>query len=348
MVLLASLVHVLCLSGQNKDMKRLEKEWKFEEQTAKRVKREPRSTKSLNTQDEPLLKVLSFADDIDNKADSNGEFTSATLKKANLPESFTICWAFMVDAWTTDFVSVDVFYILKEDGSQWGYVHFYAAPTYTNYEVHLGPSEFAFQTESVFFPLQWTRVCLALETPIGRATLVVDGQVLGEAEYEKEKDKDRPTNLSLLLGHGTVYEWVGKTTDLNIFSYALPAEKMEGITTAGARNCGAAGDFVSWENTEWSLHSKAKIVEVKEQTEGPCRRESKLNVFTAEFKSHQDCMHHCQKIAGGQSPPVGSLDEWKRFTGEIDLITPDRSKLAWMWLSTTEGDAGNQLGRPPH
>ena len=347
LVLSATIVSVLF--GLNKDMKRLDMELDFEERTAKSVKREPRSTDSQSTQDEPLLKVLSFSDDIDNKADSNGEFTSATLEKANLPESFTICWAFMVDAWTTDFVSVDVFYILKDDGSrQWGYVHIYAAPTYTNYAVHLGNSEFAFRTFALFFPLQWTRVCLSLETPVGRATLVVDGQVLGEAEYETEEDKFRPANLSLLLGHSPVYEWVGKTTELNMFSSALPAEKMERMTRAGEGDCGAAGDFVSWQNTEWSLHSKAKIVEVNEKTEGPCRRESKLNVFTAEFKDHQDCMHHCQKIAGGRSPPVGSLDEWENFTSEIDLITPDRSKLPWMWLSATEGDRGNKLGKPPH
>ena len=47
------------------------------------------------------LKVLDFSADNDGKADSNGEYTSATLVVPNVNESFTICSAYMVDVWTT-------------------------------------------------------------------------------------------------------------------------------------------------------------------------------------------------------------------------------------------------------
>ena len=47
------------------------------------------------------LKVLDFSSDNDDEPDSNGELTSASLVGAALPESFTICSSFMVEAWTT-------------------------------------------------------------------------------------------------------------------------------------------------------------------------------------------------------------------------------------------------------
>ena len=67
-------------------------------------------------------------------------------------------------------------------------------------------------------------------------------------------------------------------------------------TKAGEEVCGAPGDLVNWEEAEWTLHSQAKVIEVDREWEGPCRRESQVQVFTAEFLWHHDCMQHCQKI----------------------------------------------------
>ena len=66
------------------------------------------------------MKVLDFSADNDQKPDSNGEFTGATLNAGFLPESFTICTAIMVQAWTTDFSSADMFTMLDDDGYAWG------------------------------------------------------------------------------------------------------------------------------------------------------------------------------------------------------------------------------------
>ena len=75
----------------------------------------------------------------------------------------------------------------------------------------------------------------------------------------------------------------------------------------------------------------------------PCRRESQVHIFTAAnnyagFDWHNDCMHHCQKIANGRSPPVNTKEEWESLTREVDLITPDRHVFNGIWLSATEGD----------
>ena len=79
----------------------------------------------------PMLKVFDFSADNDHEPDSNGEFTSASLKAGFLPESFTICSAIMVDAWTTVFSSAEMFILLNVNGDQWGYVSLYAATGYT-------------------------------------------------------------------------------------------------------------------------------------------------------------------------------------------------------------------------
>ena len=47
----------------------------------------------------PPLKVLDFSLDGDWKPDANNSFTHASLQKENLPSSFTICCAFMVEKW---------------------------------------------------------------------------------------------------------------------------------------------------------------------------------------------------------------------------------------------------------
>merc|ERR1711989_232478 len=97
-----------------------------------------------------------------------------------------------------------------------------------------------------------------------------------------------------------------KSANLNVFKSALPVERMIRMTRAGEEECGAPGDLVSWEEAGWTLHSQAKMVEVDREWEGSCRKESQVQVFTADFKYHQDCMLHCRKFGKGRSPPVNT------------------------------------------
>ena len=48
----------------------------------------------------PPLKALDFSLDNDGEPDKNKSYTHASLQKENLPSSFTICTAFMVERWT--------------------------------------------------------------------------------------------------------------------------------------------------------------------------------------------------------------------------------------------------------
>ena len=59
-------------------------------------------------------RVLDFSADNDFKPDTKGEYTGATLDAGALPESFTICSAFMVEEWTSDYQTADMFTLFSE------------------------------------------------------------------------------------------------------------------------------------------------------------------------------------------------------------------------------------------
>ena len=303
----------------------------------------------------PMLKVLDFSADNDQKPDSNGEYTGATLDTSlSLPESFTICSAFMVEVWHTVFTSARMFTLLNDYGDIWGGIVMWEGYKFTSYYVDMynDTATLRAQFKTQFFPLQWTRACFSLDSAGSQITLVVDGQLLGEADYRREEDKDRPTKLSLRLGSlirpTDSQEYSGRTTDFNVFNSALPPEVMIDLTQAGGKKCGASGDLVSWEEAEWTLHSQARVIEVDREWKGPCRRESKVQVFTADFKYHPDCMEHCKKIKDGRVPPVNTEQDWENLKREVDLVTEDRSNLPMMWLSTTKGDIDRKLATLDH
>ena len=102
---------------------------------------------------EQNMRVLDFSRDNDNLPD-NGEYTFAFLNAGTLPESFTICSAFMVNSWNTHYTEAYMFELLDDERDMWGYIMMYAAGSYTEYDVGLGPVFFSKQIETVFFPLQ--------------------------------------------------------------------------------------------------------------------------------------------------------------------------------------------------
>ena len=64
------------------------------------------------------LKALDFSLDNDWEPDENKSYTHASLWKENLPSSFTICTAFMVEAWT-EYVDSMLFVLCDDKGKIW-------------------------------------------------------------------------------------------------------------------------------------------------------------------------------------------------------------------------------------
>ena len=210
-----------------------------------------------------------------------------------------------------------------------GIIH--AADSYTKYDFFVGKGKrIGVNTASKWFPLTWTRVCVSFDTVSFTVTIVIDGKVMYEKvrQEDMEKDVNRPINLNITLGYkvdkwGYSEENTGQYSHLNIFSSPLSLKRMVAMTTAGSEECGAPGDFLSWEEADWQILSQARMVSVDEQEEGPCRRESVMHVFTANFNDHSQCMHHCQKLGKGRSPPVRTLQELETLQTEVQAITPN-------------------------
>ena len=85
-----------------------------------------------------MSKFLDFLADDDHEPDSN----SATLEAGPLPESFTICPAFMVEAWITEFVSAKMFKILDNRKGSFGSINLVVSPFYTQDKVRLDQGRF--------------------------------------------------------------------------------------------------------------------------------------------------------------------------------------------------------------
>ena len=104
--------------------------------------------------------------------------------------------------------------------------------------------------------------------------LMVNGNKLGEKIVVV---KEKPNKLVMVLSWGgNDIESPGKITNVNIFS--KPLSNMTQLTDAGTDPCGAAGDYLNWEEADWILRSKARFIMV-DSARGPCRRESKLHVY---------------------------------------------------------------------
>ena len=290
-----------------------------------------------------LIKVIDVSDDDDQEPDTEGEYTGASLTKPGMPPDFTVCGAFR----TEDSSASPSFFTWKADDgatySKWGYIYMNALATGTVYEIVFGNVKqfVTVKLEKVFFPFDWVRFCASLNTLSENLVLVVDGTLqLEERLLIKEDDyQPRPTDLKMTVGYaieegGYANEFTGQYSNLNIFSEALPTEKMEAMTQAGSPECGAPGDYLSWEEADWQLHSRAKIA-MLEEGDGPCKKASLLHIYTGEFIYHSDCMEHCQKLGKGRSPPIRTGQELETLRAEMRAITEDTEKLPNVWLSLT-------------
>ena len=313
----------------------------------------------------PPLKALDFSLDNDQEADKNGSYTKATIQKEDLPSSFTICTAFTVEAWAGGSENSKLF-VLTDDKQEetWLFAEIYATDTYTEFSFKFKDSQYFLAFSDVlFYPLQWTRVCFSLSADTvsnnSTVTMVADGQKWIEESWLVT---NKPDDLTLVLGLLTVTskssERPGRTTDLNIFSSALPVEEMILQTSPGAQECGLGGDYLNWENSFvenlWNLSSKARWMDLDGDLENPCAAKSTLNIFSMkEYIWVYECMDHCKKL-GGHPPPVKTKREWEYFLEEVEALSPDPSPLSnKICLSATEGidvmgDDGEALGELSH
>ena len=197
----------------------------------------------------------------------------------------------------------------------------------------------------MFFPHQWVHSCLAIHGNTGRIQWVVDGHLVEDKQFDSWREglaEKLPKNLTgrLLLGiEGGYSQWLSvkqKMTHLNIFSSLLSIESMKSITRGGGQDCGRPGDFLAWQNMEWSLHGESLIESL--DPEEPCEEEPMFNLYNAYFLSMKDCMQHCEKL-GTRAPPVVTQEQWDQIQGFMDKELYQKghgNKVYGIWLPITD------------
>ena len=207
----------------------------------------------------------------------------------------------------------------------------------------------------IFFPQSWVRACISLDTKTGIARIVVDGKVLENAAHPRLKNlADKMlTNFTMKLGNNAGINAI--FSNLNMFSQPPSLERMVAMTTSGSSECGAEGDFLNWDEAEWSLSDKwasgawadwvlvinSSKVEELDWISGPCWRETRIRVYQIDNAHDQKyCMNHCKKIANGRSPSVVTEEDWKWLIKEVESISTRNQDHCHLWLAATEGNSG--------
>ena len=278
-----------------------------------------------------------------------------------MPQDYTICAAYMEEK-TLNF-PINLFTLTvgtEYSGSfHWAFVQINPTKEYTKFILEFDNVHFEVVSPFVLFPLTWIHVCVSVDTVLQKVKLVVDGRLLDERVDPMTRVKGlwKPSFFNIRLGDWGGYnvENSGMISMVNIFALPLSSESMVSMTQAGNDDCGAHGDYVNWEKSDWQLHSMARfqIFEVG-QKEDACRKESEVTVYPAGFKYHSaatnidrqgGCMEHCQKIGKGRSPSMQTLDNWKWLEDEVKAITPTQPLNAepypwpyptYMWLAITD------------
>jgi hypothetical protein len=161
-----------------------------------------------------MINVIDLSADSDGYKDSNGETHASMTRdpKQSLPPAFTVCIAFMVEAWLDTYVDY-MFNMLGADGEYWLFLGFDSETTFTDFNVDVGYNSFIVPHKGpVLFPHQWTRACLSVDPgpgKTGRIRLVVDGQLLDDRVHEDmdgwQGASSYPTNVTMMLGSGLFY-----------------------------------------------------------------------------------------------------------------------------------------------
>ena len=126
-------------------------------------------------------------------------------------------------------------------------------------------------------PHSWYHVCLGLDTVSGMLRIVVNGvEVVNEEKAEFRNISNwRPESLDgkiLVFKEYFTSFWAqkrGKFTNMNVFAFMITLEDMM-MRTSGEADCTGAGDYLSWEEMEWSITGDVESGTV--DTEDICHR----------------------------------------------------------------------------
>ena len=243
----------------------------------------------------------------------------ATEPPSDLPSAFTICSSVSVNNKTS--VLEQVFWQLLNRNRSGGV---YASLTgslesekvqavrlsvdtvltsYTNHSLLKLPRQ-----------VYWYHSCTGIDMVSGHVQMIINGQLILDQVVKELTGytEVRPQSLQghLLLGK----EWLGGLwyqgrqllSNLNIYGRILSKDEMKEKTFGS--ECGLSdGDFLSWEEMEWTLHGLSRTDTI--DREDLCKKYSNIILFTSPFLQQEFCREHCLKISRGWIAPVSTKAE---------------------------------------
>ena len=233
--------------------------------------------------------------------------------KASLPASFTICSSAM----TPFNGNLLIFNLLGKDGQQLlpALIYGYDSMEGPTMVLYFYKNEASGTIPQTVFPHQWVKSCMSVDTGTGLIEWVLDGnlvanKVISEMINSTSVPKDLTGRLIFGAVEYSVGRWVvisNKVANVNVFSSALSVEEMQKRTQGG--ECAGKGDYLSWEDTQWSLHGKAAI-EIVESAE-LCNEKPLVDLYTTPLAGArmESCMQFCENVAS-RVPSVITLAEW--------------------------------------
>ena len=165
-------------------------------------------------------------------------------------------------------------------------------------------------------PMQvyWYHSCTGINMVSGHVQMIINGQLIVDQVVKELTGyaEVRPRSLqgNLLLGK----EWLGGLwyqgrqliSNLNIYGRILSKDEMKEKTFGS--ECGLSdGDFLSWEEMEWTLHGLSTTSTI--DRDDLCKKYSNIILFTSPFLQQDFCREHCLKISRGWMAPVSTKAE---------------------------------------
>ena len=175
--------------------------------------------------------------------------------------------------------------------------------------------------------MTWVHSCVAIDSALNHFLVVVNGKQLEDKAFPIPAGAQPPSNLTekLLIFKsflGFWYQAKHKVSNVNIFSKRLTLSEMVS-RTAGA-DCGKTdGDYLSWETAQWVLKGKTSFAEVS--VEDICRRESRIQTFTAPTGGLNQCKNLCEKMPPGTMASVRTIDEYQEIVDRMNEVLKDSS-----------------------
>ena len=314
--------------------------------------RQRRDTGFINNE----KRMLQFDYDQNSDNGSSAEITVA------LNQSFTVCFAFMIDTLDADLSEEKVFQWESEDD---GYELWFQVDVFSG-NITIKDSNFTDLDTEPYALSTWKRMCYSSD-----GILVVEGRKEKNLNHTKSELEGNTT-----LRFGLIAEVIDpplkqmKMTQVNLFSPALSVERMQNITDWEVnRVCEEHGNILDWssnlyrqdpssglEKVEWIWHGKARstVMNVDEHICWSSARNfdyffKNTNANAEDLQpptlndawSFLDCMAHCKKL-GTRYPPLSSYDD------VVNLAIDLSDDVSYVWLPVTDGVKSKGLKRPDH